>query len=115
MLQAYAIANPHLRISTKVLKAKDEKSNWKYPITSRIDHTKRVSNISDAAGDIFGQKIIDECQYLQPTFSTEGVQINTISEDVSIDANPTFTFETVLPKVDCGTFICSQVVGKQCK
>lgn len=103
LLQAYALARPNLRLSLKVLKAKNEKSNWKYPKNAGVGNPKTaVSNLS-AAMDAVGKNVTDQCQRASSRWSSAGEQIGTPSAAQDGEAtDESFTFEAVLASPCCG-------------
>ena len=103
-LQAYVLARPHLRISLKILKAKDEKANWKYPTS--LGHSKLKTSPLNAAVDVVGKKITDQCQWSQLSWSDLGELIDTPSKIHVVDPDEpcTYTFDAVLANPDCGMF-----------
>lgn len=54
LLQAYAIAQPSKRLSLKVLKAKNENSNWAYAPSAD-------ASLSDAALKVAGTEVSSSC------------------------------------------------------
>ena len=106
MLQAYALARPYLFISLKVIKTKDEKANWKYPTHMGARHSKFTTCSLDATTDILGRNLTDQCERTCSRWSDAGDPIQIASETLgnSPDQAPTYTFEAVLAKRDCGKF-----------
>lgn len=97
LLQAHSLARPHLKLSLKVLKAKNDKGDWKYPKTARIGNSKLKTSTFDAATEIIGKKVTDQCQWSSSTWS--------IGEEHVYDASEicvTYTFEAVIAKPECG-------------
>ncbi|KAI7552288.1 hypothetical protein KC331_g1985 [Hortaea werneckii] len=72
ILQAYAFARPHVRLSLKVLKAKNEKGNWVYA-------PKPNGSLEDAALKIVGSACVSQCAW-------------------SVVEEHGFTVQTLLPK-----------------
>lgn len=106
MLQAYALAMPDLRLSLKILSSKNDKGNWKYPKIANIGDTKIKRSALDAATDMMGKKVTDECQWTSPIWSSAGEEINLVSEAQGGNTNEdeTYTFEAVLIKPDCSRY-----------
>lgn len=103
LLQAYALARPNLRLSLKVLKAKNEKANWKYPKHTGVGNSKTGASNLSAAIDVVGQNITDQCQWALSTWSSAGEQIDTAS--AALDGKAAlerFTFDAVLATPGCG-------------
>lgn len=97
ILQAYALARPMLRLSFKVLKAKNEKANWKYPKNTGVGNPRSSASYLSAAIDIMGKNVIDQCQWASSTWSSAGEQIDTaLKAQDGVAATESFTFETVL-------------------
>ena len=57
MLQSYAMARPTVRLSIKVLKAKNEKGNWTY--APRKDAT-----VAEAALSVLGKDTVAQCTFM---------------------------------------------------
>ena len=104
LLQAYVFARPHLRFSLKVLKAKNDKGNWKYPTTTGIGKSKSKPSVFNAAKEIIGQKVTDQCEWFSTAWSSIGEHIDGASDtlEASVSHNDTYTFEAVLAKRECG-------------
>lgn len=93
ILQAYAFARPHVRLSLRVLKAKNDKGNWMYA-------PKAGGNAEDAAFKIVGAACASQCtwsdielhgftlQALLPKIDAVGERIGGIGAFVSIDSRP---------------------------
>ena len=108
-LQAYALAKPYLRLSFKVLKAKDEKSNWKYPIHARATSESITKPCPfDAAIDIVGKKVTNQCLWNRSALSSDGDHIVTAPELHELDrhSESAYLFEAILAKPDCGMCLC---------
>ncbi|KAL8764817.1 MAG: hypothetical protein Q9209_007861 [Squamulea sp. 1 TL-2023] len=56
-LQVYALARPSVRLSLKILKAKNDKGNWLYA-------PKSDASVLDAAVKVFGKKLTDQCRWV---------------------------------------------------
>lgn len=104
LLQAYVFARPHLRFSLKVLKAKNDKGNWKYPKIAGIGISKSKPSVFNAAKEILGQKVTDQCQSFSTAWSSTGEHIDNASDtlEASVSQNDNYTFEAVLAKLECG-------------
>ena len=101
MLHAYTLARPHLRLSLKILKAKNDKGNWKY---TGVGHSKTRASAFDAATEIIGKKVTDQCQLICLSWSSAGRQADGTSEALGVGASQDemYTFEAVLAKFECG-------------
>lgn len=105
MLQAYALARPHLRLSFKILKARDRKGDWTYPKSGALSAS-RLEASFNAATDIFGKKLTSHCEF--SSWSSTGEQIDeTTSERLgpSASRDEAYTLEAIMAKQDCGTYI----------
>ncbi|KAK5112473.1 hypothetical protein LTR62_004230 [Meristemomyces frigidus] len=92
-LQAYAFARPHVRLSLRVLKAKNDKGNWMYA-------PKPGASVEDAAIKIVGSACVTQCTWivleecgfelraLVPRPDAEVSKVANLSSFVSIDARP---------------------------
>ncbi|KAK4550257.1 hypothetical protein LTR36_003224 [Oleoguttula mirabilis] len=92
-LQAYAFARPHVRLSLRVLKAKNDKGNWMYA-------PKPGGNVEDAAMKIVGSACVSQCtwsvieeqgftlQAFLPRSDAEPSKVSSIGAFISIDARP---------------------------
>lgn len=106
MLQAYALARPHLRLLLKVLKAKDRKADWTYP-KSRAPSASNLEASFNAATDIFGKKLTSQCRLTFSTWSSTGEQIHgATSEERGPGASreEAYTLEATMAKQDCGKY-----------
>lgn len=106
MLQSYALTRPHLRLSLKILKAKDRKGDWTYPKGGALSAS-RVEASFNAATDIFGKKLTSECQSTVSTWSSAGEQIDEIMSQhsgSSTSRDEAYTLEAIIAKQDCGIF-----------
>lgn len=92
-LRAYAIARPAIRFSVKVLKAKNEKSNWTYA-------PKAGGSVQDAATKVVGKKVIEQCQW-KIWNSHERSPQNEVSEALA-ESDDTFIIEALLANPACG-------------
>lgn len=117
MLQAYALARPHLRLSLKILKAKDRKGDWTYP-KSGAPSASRLEAGLHAATDIFGKKLTSHCESIFSSWSDTGEQIDepTIEKiGPSASRDEWYTLEATMAKQDCGTSLSkitrSQIVS----
>lgn len=104
LLQSYAIARPQLRLLFKVLKAKSDKDNFKYPISHRINGSVNETLYRAAALDIVGKKVIDQCQWTSSSWSTSGEQIETALADsgARVSIGEAYTIEAMLVKSEWG-------------
>lgn len=94
LLHAYAYARPSLRLSLKVLKAKNDKSNWVYAPASG-------DTVLDAALKIGGSKLVDQCQW---RVWKSSVNDNSSIADVETNENNGrfYKIEALLPSPTCG-------------
>ncbi|KAL8721993.1 MAG: hypothetical protein Q9225_001428 [Loekoesia sp. 1 TL-2023] len=93
-LQAYAFARPSVRLSLKVLKAKNEKGNWVYA-------PKSGANVSDAAVKIVGKKVSDQCQWViwEPDKRSTPVATSISgTTKQSTNSDTTYKMEALIPK-----------------
>ena len=104
LLQAYVFARPHLRFSLKVLKAKNDKGNWKYPKIAGISISKSKPSVFNAATEIVGKKVTDQCQWFSTAWSSTGEYIDSASDtlEAGVSQDDSYTFEAVLAKLECG-------------
>ena len=106
MLQSYALTRPHLRLSLKILKAKDRKGDWTYPKGGALSAS-RVEASFNTATDIFGKKLTSECESSVSTWSSAGEQINEIIVEhpgSSASSGEAYTLEAIIAKKDCGVY-----------
>lgn len=106
MLQAYALARPYLRLSLKILKAKDRKGDWTYPKSGAVS-TSQLQASFNAASDIFGKKLTSQCQLTSSFWSSTGEQIDeATSEKVGPNASrdEAYNFEAIMATKDCGSY-----------
>ena len=93
LLHAYAYARPSLRLSLKVLKAKNDKSNWIYAPACG-------DTVLDAAIKIGGSKLVDQCQWRVWT------SVNDNCSNVDMETNENggrfYKIEALLPSPTCG-------------
>ena len=104
MLQAYALARPHLRLSLKILKAKDRKGDWTYPKSGALS-TSQLEASLHAATDIFGKKLTSQCNFTCSSWSSAGEHMNeaTCGESTpNASRDELYTLEATIAKVDCG-------------
>ena len=110
MLQAYALARPHLHLSLKILKAKDRKGDWTYPKSGALAAS-QSKTVFGAATDMFGAKLMGQCDLTIASWSSTGDQIHgTSSEKLGSSKEEGYTLEAVLAKRDCGKV--SHIVSK---
>ena len=109
MLQAYALARPYLRLSLKILKAKDRKGDWTYPKSGALNAS-RSEALFDAATDIFGKKLTSQCELAFLRWSSSGERI-----DAAPKAKPgpnggdAYTLEAIITKPDCGILLLTVI------
>ena len=104
MLQAYALARPYLRLSLKILKAKDRKGDWTYPTSGALSASELEAGFN-AATDIFGKKLTSQCELISSCWSSTGEQIDEATDKQSESAakkNEMYTLEATMAKRDCG-------------
>ena len=104
MLQAYALARPHLRLSLKILKAKDRKGDWTYPKSGALSASRLEASLH-AATDIFGKKLTSQCNVTSLSWSSTGEEmVEATSEESrpSASRDEVYTFEATMAKRDCG-------------
>lgn len=82
-LKAYAFARPHVRLSLRVLKAKNDKGNWTYA-------PKPGGNAEDAAFKVVGSACASQCVW------------SVVEEDG-------YSLQAFLPKVDAEVSKCSSI------
>ena len=107
LLQAYALARPYLRLSLKILKAKDRKGDWMYPKSGALSASRLKASFY-AATDIFGRKLMSQCEFTCSSWSSTGDQIDeAISENMgpSASRDRLYTLEAITAKRDCGAYI----------
>lgn len=109
MLQAYALARPHLRLSLKTLKAKDRKGDWTYPKSGALSASLSEASFN-AATDIFGKKLTSQCELTLSSWSSTGEQIDEAASDQSWPSrsrDEVYTLEAIMAKRECGTYFLS--------
>ena len=101
LLLAYALSRPHLRLSLRILKAKNDKANWSY---AGIGHPTTRASAFDAATQTIGKKVTDQCQWICSSWSSAGQQADGNSKISRVDApqDEVYTFEAVLATPECG-------------
>ncbi len=107
ILQAYALARPHLRLSLRILKAKDRKGDWTYPRSGALSASRSEASFN-AATDIFGKKLTSQCELNFSSWSSTGEPIDkATSEQVgpSASRDEAYTLEAIMAKQDCGTYL----------
>ncbi|GAB1736535.1 hypothetical protein NU219Hw_g7682t1 [Hortaea werneckii] len=104
MLQGYAFARPHVRLSLKVLKAKNEKVNWVYA-------PKPNGSLEDAALKIVGSACVSQCawsvveehgftvQALLPKPQAESGKISGFGPFLSVDGRPVSSSRGTLKQI----------------
>lgn len=93
LLQAYAFARPHVRLSLRVLKAKNDRGNWLYA-------PKAGGNAEDAAFKVVGAPCASQCIWsiteehgfslhaFLPRLDAEPSKVNNMGVFVSVDGRP---------------------------
>lgn len=92
LLQSYAFARPSIRLSFKILKAKNENNNWIY--VSKPD-----ARMADATLKILGSEVFIQCVYKEWPAFEDG--IDGASGD---DEEAAYRINAFLPKSDAGQF-----------
>ena len=97
LLYAYAYARPTVRLSFKVLRAKNEKANWNYgPKTGS-------SSLQDATVKIAGQEVAAQCESQsacsEPKLSTSGEQVSYSIDAVLAKSKAGRTWRHVLTEI----------------
>ena len=93
VLQAYAMARPSVRLSFKVLKAKNDKLNWVYA-------PKSGAAMMDAALKVASKRAVEQCQWHEWS-SSPSADLAVMSSPGDIEA-PCFIVQSLLPRKDCG-------------
>lgn len=96
LLQAYVFARPTVRLSLKVLKAKNDKMNWVYG-------PKVGATVLDAALKIVGKPAVDQCEWAE--WPRPNANPECSSEDLGVDDLKRYRIEALVPKRDCGKFL----------
>ncbi|KAK3675668.1 hypothetical protein LTR78_004309 [Recurvomyces mirabilis] len=103
-LQAYAFARPHVRLSFRVLKAKNDKGNWMYA-------PKSGAGAEDAAIKIMGSACVTQCEWivlaeggyelraLVPRPNAEVSKVINAGSFVSIDGRPVSTMRGTMKQI----------------
>lgn len=94
-LQAYALARPSIRMSLKVLKAKNDKSNWMYA-------PKSEASVADAAVKIIGKRVSDQCQWTVWSSDSPSIPTPLACTELPADSDPSYKIEAFIPKADSG-------------
>ena len=95
LLHAYAFARPSVRFSLKVLKAKNDKSNWIYAPANG-------DTILDAAIKIAGKRLVDQCQWELWPSSTKDNDRTGPEEANEEGCGEHYVIEALLPSPMCG-------------
>ena len=106
ILQAYALARPHLRLSLRILKAKDRKGDWTYTKSGALSAS-RLEASFNAAANIFGKKLTSQCDSTASSWSSTGEQIDEAASErlgPSTSINEAYTLEATMAKRDCGRY-----------
>ena len=111
MLQAYALARPHLRLSLKILKAKDRKGDWTYPKSGALGDCESHA-VFGAATDMFGKRVTSQCEQIFSSWSSTGERIEEApSENLGSRKDTLYAFEAIVAKSDYGTYFLT-ILGK---
>ena len=109
MLQAYALARPHLRLSLRTLKAKDRKGDWTYPQSGALNAS-RSEVLLNAATDMFGKKLTSQCELVSSRWSNNGERIDEATNvEMGPNSGDAYTFKAIIPKHDCGTSLLTAI------
>jgi hypothetical protein len=105
LLQAYALARPNVRFQLRVLKAKNERSNFSYgPKTSG-------ATVQDAAFKVIGKDPASQCswsvlevdpfeiQALLPTTDATSTKISSVGHFISVDYRPVSTSQGLFKQI----------------
>jgi len=104
VMQAYALARPAVRFSLRILKAKNEKSNWLYA-------PKADASVEDAAIKVVGKDCATQCVWhasnhegyeieaLLPRGDANVSAINNIGQFISVDSRPMSAARGFLKKI----------------
>ena len=96
LLQAYALARPSVRLSMKLLKAKDDKGNWIYA-------PQKADGIPEAAIKIVGKKLAEQCRW--KTWSSSSLEPDKrtpLSTDLCETEHGSYIIEAFLPTPNYG-------------
>lgn len=103
-MQAYALCRPAVRLSLKVLKAKNDKGNWVYA-------PKQGAGVEDAALKVVGRDCAAQCSWLVlesygftmqaflPKQDVDSAKISGIGQFLSVDSRPVSATRQTLKKV----------------
>ena len=98
ILQAYALARPSVRLSFKVLKAKNEKANWTYSPAPGV-------SLLNAALQVLDQNAVKQCVFeVWPPIERETGEnppVESEAREISVIAG-SLKIEALVPGVDCG-------------
>lgn len=94
LLHAYAFARPSVRFSLKVLKAKNDKSNWIYAPANG-------DTVLDAAIKIAGKRLVDQCQWKVWTSPTKDNGRNAPDENSEEGYGEKYVIEALVPSSMC--------------
>ena len=98
-LQSYAIARPYLRLSLKVLKAKNDKDSFKYPLTTRATNPSHEGFDLNTVAQVLGKKATDQCHCVSSVWSTAG---DAVEEAQVALRDETYRFQAVFVRPECG-------------
>ncbi|KAL8750666.1 MAG: hypothetical protein Q9184_006345, partial [Pyrenodesmia sp. 2 TL-2023] len=101
-LQAYALARPSVRMSLKVLKTKNDKSNWMYV-------PKSEASVADAAVKIIGKRASDQCQWTVWCPDSPSIPTASTCTELAADSDSTYKVEAFIPKANCDSPSISNV------
>ncbi|CAH0001198.1 unnamed protein product [Clonostachys byssicola] len=84
LLRAYALARPDIKLSFKVLN--DSKNGWDYAPS-------RTTTLQDAALQIFGRDLLNQCTYVERTRDFPNVE-----DELNVDEGVVMGLQALLPK-----------------
>lgn len=76
LIQAYALARSEVRLSLKVLKAKDGKANWSYA------PSKAAASLLEAASKVAGKEVAAQCTQHDVNNREDGAAFETASYNI---------------------------------
>lgn len=86
-----------MRLSLKVLKAKNDHGNWEYVPT-------RQSTALDAAVKIVGKRVVDQCQWKVWNSCVDEKPSESELEINEVVSGASYKFEAIVPAPSCGTW-----------
>lgn len=116
ILQAYALARPQVRLSLRVLKAKNDQGNWMYA-------PKPGGNAEDAAFKVIGAACASQCVWsvvedrgftvsaFLPRKDADKTKVSKIGPFVSVDGRPLFSSRGIMKQVVKAMKLAMQTAG----